>query len=125
MREKPDPLPGDLAARQVASATCLAGDVALQDPDGLGLGLSFLDSALEVELVSGSRHLGPWRRGQLPLSRVAIASIEIRRPRGKATLGWSRPGWWRIRHVSLIDLIDGGEVLDVRIKDRPLDELID
>ena len=44
--------PEDSAARQVAID--LAGDVALQNPDDLGLGLALLDSSLEVGWVLGS-----------------------------------------------------------------------
>ena len=43
---EPDPRLGESAARQVAID--LAGDVALQDPDDVPLGPSFLHSALEV-----------------------------------------------------------------------------
>jgi hypothetical protein len=53
---KPDPQPADLAARQVAIE--LAGDVALQDADGLSLGLYLLDPALEVELSLGVMPIG-------------------------------------------------------------------
>ena len=63
--------------------------------------------------------------GQLPVSKVAIASIEINRPRGKSTLAGAEragggSGIWRRIH-----LVDGGEVVDVGVKDRRLDELID
>src|SRR5664280_1145191 len=43
---EPDPRPGDSAARQVAIN--LAGDVALQDPDDVALGATFLHPSLEV-----------------------------------------------------------------------------
>jgi hypothetical protein len=40
-------------------------------------------------------------------------------------IGWSRAGWRRIRHVTPIDLVDGGEILNVGIVDRCLDEAIE
>jgi hypothetical protein len=51
-------------------------------------------------LIRASVHVDSWRRSQLPPSRVAIASIEIRRPRGKAALAGAEragggSGMWR------------------------------
>jgi hypothetical protein len=54
---EPDPRPGGSAAREVA--VDLAGDVALEDPDDVPLGPSFLHSAIEVcDSVPTSRPKG-------------------------------------------------------------------
>ena len=49
--DEPDPRPGDSAARE--EPIDLTGDVALEDPDDVPLGPSFLHSSLEV--VGGLR----------------------------------------------------------------------
>jgi hypothetical protein len=55
---------------------------------------------LRITRTRTSVHADSRQRGQFPLSRIAIASIEIRRPLGKATLAGAEragggSGMWR------------------------------
>ena len=53
-----------------------------------------------------------------------MASIDTRRPCGSLTLAGADRAWRRVGHVSGVNRVESREVIDIRVEDRDLDQMI-